>query len=112
MSSVILFSACSYDSNEELFKDISCKTEAVSYLQDVLPILETNCMLCHSSAVAEAGIILEGYSNLKFWIDSGRIQGSIKQESGFSPMPPGGIQLNDCEIEKIISWVEQGALEN
>jgi len=110
--SIFFFTACSYDTEDEIFRDVDCNTEMLSYLQDVLPILEANCLECHSSSVAEAGVILEGYTNLKFWVDMGRVQGSIKQESGFSPMPPLGMELNNCEIEKIISWIDQGALEN
>ena len=115
--SVLIFSlfvliGCDYDTEEDLFPDLKCETENTSYLSDVLPILEMNCIVCHSQSIAEAGIVLEGYDNLKFWVDNGRVQGSIKQEVGFVPMPPLGYELSDCEIDKILSWIEQGAPEN
>ncbi len=112
MLSMTMLAGCDYDTEEDLFPDRKCETENISYLSDVLPILELNCIVCHSQLVAEAGIILEGYDNLKFWVDNGRVQGSIKQEVGFVPMPPLGYELSDCEIDKILSWIEQGAPEN
>ncbi len=112
MLSMTMLAGCDYDTEEDLFPDRKCETENVSYLSDVLPILELNCIVCHSQLVAEAGIILEGYDNLKFWVDNGRVQGSIKQKVGFVPMPPLGYELSDCEIGKILSWIEQGAPEN
>ncbi|TVQ50894.1 MAG: cytochrome c [Saprospirales bacterium] len=110
--SLLLLAGCEYDTEEDLFPNSKCDTENVSYLSDILPILELNCIVCHSQSVAEAGIVLEGYDNLKFWVDNGRVQGSIKHEVGFSPMPPLGYELSDCEVNKILSWIELGAPEN
>lgn len=41
----------------------------------------------------------------------GRIKGAINQEPNFSPMPQGGDKLEDCTIDKISAWIDDGAPE-
>ena len=45
---MILFTGCSYDSVEEL-SGAACKVENVSFSQDIVPILNNNCIACHAS---------------------------------------------------------------
>ena len=42
-------------------------------------------------------------------VSFGRIIGSINHENGFSQMPSGGDKLDQCTIDKITNWVENGA---
>jgi mono/diheme cytochrome c family protein len=105
--------SCSSDSEEDLMPENSeCVTEDMSYTDDILPILERNCMSCHNEASQQGGVNLEGYDQLKLWVDNGAFLGSIQGEPGFSPMPQGGPQLPECEIDKVEAWINQGAQNN
>lgn len=104
--------ACYYDSEEDLYGTPDCNLEDVGYLNSVLPIVESKCYGCHDQASNFGNITLEGYDRLKDYVDNGQLLGVIKHESGFSPMPKNLPQLLDCEIEKIETWINAGALNN
>lgn len=106
------FAACTYNSEEELYPNPECQILNMSYVDDVLPILETHCFPCHSRAANFGNITLEGYDNLIDFVDDQSLLGSIQHESGYSAMPQGQAMLIECNIEKIKSWINDGAPEN
>ena len=106
------FSSCYYDVEEELYQTIECSTADMSYQIDILPILESNCFQCHDAASNFGGINLEGFDQLKIYVNNNQLLGVIKHETGFSPMPKNAAKLLDCEIEKIEAWITSGALDN
>lgn len=108
----LIVSSCYYDNEEELYPENTCKTDNMSYTNDVLPILEDNCYSCHNQASNQGGVTLEGYSNLKVYVDNGKLLGVIKHEDGFPAMPQGQPQLGQCQIAKIEGWINQGASDN
>lgn len=109
---LLFFSSCYYDNEEELYPNTNCDTSMVTYSGEVLDILNLNCMSCHSAAVNQGGVTLEGYANLKIYVDNGKFLGAIRHDSGFSQMPQGAPQLPTCNIEKIEAWINQGAPDN
>lgn len=109
---IVLFSACYYDNEEELYETTECLVEGVTYSQDVLPIIQNECYGCHDAATRNAGVNLEGYDKLKIYADNEFLLGVIRHESNFSPMPQNAPQLLDCEIAKIEEWIKQGAENN
>jgi len=40
------------------------------------------------------------------------LMGTIKHESGWSPMPKNGNKLSDCKIQKIDRWILDGTPNN
>lgn len=106
------FGACYYDKEEELYPSIECSTEDLSFQVDILPIIDSNCYSCHDATNNFGGITLEGYEELKIYINNDELLGAIKHESGFSPMPKNTAQLLECEIEKIEAWIINGAPNN
>jgi len=112
--SILTLSNCAYDSEEDLYPPPTngCATEDMSYTEDVLPIIETNCYGCHDSQAANAGIDLEGHANLVVRINDGSLLGSIRHEADWAAMPVAADQLAECQIEKISAWADQGALNN
>ena len=87
----------------------------VSYSFTIKPVLQSNCYTCHSNANASgfgANIRLEDYNDVKAVSDDGRLLGSIRHESGYSPMPKGGSKLSDCTILQIEIWIENGSQNN
>src|SRR6476661_3844288 len=88
----------------------TCDTVNMRYSVDVLPILQSNCYTCHSTAnFAISGFNLENFSTLKAFADNGTLIGVITHASGYPPMPQGRAQLSDCNINKIRDWVQRGA---
>jgi len=110
--SCLFINSCYYDNEEELYGDVECDTSNVTYTDDVLPVMEQNCYVCHAANVNQGGITLEGYDALKVYVDNGRLLGAINHDSGFSPMPQNAPKLPDCAISKIQAWVDDGAPNN
>lgn len=107
-----IFLGCYYDVEEELYPTTQCHVQNMSLMLDILPILENDCMQCHSASANFGNVTLEGFDQLIKYVDDGSLLGTIKHSSGFSAMPKGAAKLLDCEIEKIESWIINGALNN
>lgn len=108
-----LFSSCYYDKSELVYppNTNACDTSAVSYKNDVLPIISGNCYSCHSGdASSGSGYKLDSYAGLKAM--SGVLVQVLQQDPGYPPMPRGGSKLSDCNIAKIRSWVRSGTPDN
>jgi len=107
--------SCRYDNEDELYGDAICDTSNVAYTNIVKPILTTNCLGCHSSSSAAtfgSGIKLEEYSDLMVQVNNGNLAGVITHSPGYPAMPRGGAKLDDCSIEKIMTWINSGAPNN
>jgi cytochrome c5 len=108
--------SCEYNNEEELYGDKQdCDTSNVAYSQTVKPILTASCYSCHSVSNANtfgSGINLETYSELMIQINNGKLVGAISHSPGFTPMPQVGAKLDDCSIEKIKAWINEGAADN
>ena len=92
----------------------ACDTSNMKYTANVLPILQANCYSCHGSGSTggSGGISLDGYAAIKRWADNGTLVGTITHADGFVAMPYGKPKLDTCSINKIISWVKNGAQNN
>jgi len=110
--STFLFFACA---KKEEVSPSGCNkspNSIISYKQDVLPIVQSNCLSCHNDINHFGGIVLENYQQLSASGKSGELYNSIFiQASGFPLMPKGG-KLKDCEISLIQAWINQGSLNN
>jgi len=104
--------SCYYDVEEELYPDTGCDSDDISYSEDVLPLLQTHCMVCHSQMANFGNINLEGYDQVLVHVANGGLLGSIRGDDGWSLMPQGRPTLLDCNVEKIESWIEDGAPNN
>lgn len=102
---------CYYDVEEELYPN-GCNTSNISYVQNIVPILEANCLSCHDALSQNGNVNLEGYDNVKQYADSGELLGTIRHEPGFSSMPQGTSMLPKCTIDRIQAWVDAGAPNN
>jgi hypothetical protein len=88
-----------------------CDTANVTYQKSVWPIVQTNCLGCHNSSLANGGYNFSTYAGLKSSVDKARLLGSINYQAGFSGMPQGS-RLNTCQVATIRKWVQAGALNN
>lgn len=92
---------------------------AVSFQNDILPIMENSCVRCHGGNRTEKGLDLSSYAALMAgsrngaMVLPGNADGSemvIQVVSG--EMPRRAAKLSDEAIQLIIDWVNQGALDN
>jgi hypothetical protein len=102
----------------------NCDTLKMSYSQNVVPILKNNCYPCHSmgNTVGSIGILLDNYKNLMNYVDTVNVNlsllvGDIRHDPSnsaitFTPMPYMKPKLDDCSINQIVAWVNQGAPDN
>lgn len=100
--------------NNECIDTIACDTTAMSYANDVDPILSSRCggQSCHGSSAADGGFGLMTYPDVQTQANSGGLIGAIFHQNGWSPMPDGQPMMDSCTINTILAWVNQGALDN
>lgn len=112
----ILFisSQCTYHNEEDYFSDPAnlCDTVDMSYTTNMVPIFQNNCYACHNSTDRTAGYAMDSYDDLKSAIESGRLLGTIKHEQGYTSMPRFASKLDNCSINQIEAWINQGMPDN
>ncbi len=108
---VSALSSCSSDSEEDLFNQVEIKD--ISFSEQIVPLVETNCYGCHSMADSAngAGIVLEGYDNIKTQIEANKFLEVLTGANGLSLMPPFG-QLSETQIQIVEQWITEGAQNN
>ncbi len=97
------------------------KSRTISYGTRVNPVFQSNCVGCHGGT---AGLFVDTYAHLLSGTSSngpvvspGNGEGSylIRKLRGTAPgsrMPQGGPYLPDETINKISTWIQQGAANN
>jgi hypothetical protein len=88
--------------------DQQCNT-TISYINDVKPILDAECVFCHQAVNPSGGYVFDSYSAVA--ANANAILGSMKA-SGYQLMPIGGPALPDSTIQKISCWINQGKQDN
>lgn len=89
-----------------------CDTSVFTYSGAVLPIINTYCKGCHNPSSPGGGIDLTTYTNVRMVALNGKLSGSINHSSGFVPMPPGSVNLDECEVKQIEKWIQAGTPNN
>lgn len=86
----------------------------MSYQEDVIPILTRNgCIGCHNTTNPGGSVNLDNYDDVKISVSNESLLGSIKHSDGFKPMPLGRTsKIDACDIDKIESWIYDGAENN
>jgi hypothetical protein len=90
-----------------------CNTENITYQDSISKILSNyRCISCHNASYSGGGIRLDDYFYLKQAVDAGSFLGSIEHDNDFRPMPFGEPKMNQCDIDRIKGWIDEGALNN
>ena len=110
MLAAIGATSCYYDNAEELYQQEPCDVSAVTYSQDVSVIINNNCLSCHSGPNAEANLDLSTYGTVS--ANAAVIKVRINLPAGDpGVMPPTG-PMSPCNMNKVTTWIDQGAINN
>ena len=92
------------------YEEISDNTpipEQVRYMKDIKPIMDANCISCHSAGSFEP---LANYSQVKNSIDN--IINRIQRSNGDPLKMPQGGSLSPNQINLFVKWKADGFIEN
>lgn len=95
--------------NNECIDD--CDTENVSFASDIAPIISNNCASCHSGTNPNGGVRLTNYNEISVVAQSGLLLNVLTASNGAPQMPQAG-SLDDCSIDKIEKWINDGYPNN
>jgi len=91
----------------------------VSFANDVMPILQNRCFNCHGGEQTKQGLSFASYDTLMAGSKNGPV--IVPGDSGNSlliqmiqkgKMPKRGPKLTPDQLQIIIDWITQGALNN
>lgn len=106
--SVLFLWSCSDNSPDDLID--AAPINEVTYQTHVKPIIDNNCVVCHSEPpVNGAPISLTNYEQVKTAIlNHGLLDRISKDEGADDLMPLGGPKLPQNHINTIIQWQTDG----
>ena len=112
---IMMHSSCSNNSKEEILTQLGpCDTTTIGYANDIKPIIDQYCSTvgCHNSISVAGARNFDNHTVLQPQALNDKFLKSILHASGVSTMPKGSAKLDDCKIQKITRWINQGALNN
>lgn len=90
----------------------TCETRDITYTNYVENVLLAQCQACHNEDRQEAGLRLTTYEDARDIAADGALLHAVKGEEDFKIMPPAPAPpLDDCAIEKLTAWVNEGMPE-
>jgi mono/diheme cytochrome c family protein len=106
----VLFTSCLFDNIEETYPIDTTTPTTTSFLSDIFPIIQSECITCHGATSPSGGVSLNTYDNIKISVDNGSFYGSLTG-NGYQLMPQYGT-LPTAQIELVETWINEGALDN
>jgi hypothetical protein len=121
--SVAIFEGCVYNKSDVAYPSTGggsdCDVSNVRYSVEIKEILDKNCIFCHQGSSSVSGIDLYDHSTISsLALDGKYVYGTlisaVLQKGGapFMPQSSPQVQLDDCDLNKIITWVHNGAPNN
>lgn len=108
----VLNPGCKNNKEEILYAQYACDTVAVTYSASIVPLIQANCISCHSGNLPADRVKLDEYAKVKVQVDSGNLWGVVTHSANYPPMPRYANQLSDCNLAKIRLWIAAGAPNN
>jgi uncharacterized membrane protein len=92
---------------------------AVSFANDVLPIIQSRCINCHGREQIEEGLVMLTYADIMAGSDNGPVvipgdaeHSLLAELVSTQEMPKRGPKLTPPQVQVIMYWINQGALDN
>jgi hypothetical protein len=98
--------------NDKCDQSNTCDTLAVSFSKIILPIINTHCKTCHSGSTPFGNVFLTNFAEVRNYALNGKLVCVINWNNGCPKMPSGGQKLDDCSINQIENWINQGSQNN
>lgn len=102
--------ACYYDNEAEQYGVTTCDTVGISYSADIQPIIQANCISCHTPGGQQESSPFNTYEEVKLYTTNREIADRVIG-NGVALMPPSGA-MSPCNQLKIEAWVNAGAPNN
>ena len=90
----------------------TCNTASVTYALTVAPLIQKNCIQCHNPNLANNGVDLSTYGQVRDIALNELLIGTTNHEPNYPAMPKNAAKLPDCDINKLRKWVADGAPNN
>ena len=91
----------------------------ISFKNDVLPILKSRCLKCHGGDKTEAKLSMTDYAHLMVGSQKGVVvvandaaKSKLIQLTQSGKMPKMSAKLLPAQLQILVDWVNQGALDN
>ena len=102
---------------QNLTCDEACDTTNVTYSGTIEPLINENCLGCHSGPSAQSGIHLENHDQVAYQAgipagQPGSLWGAVTNTDPAKRMPRFGAPLSDCKLDQIRIWIDAGRLDN
>ncbi|WP_426279329.1 hypothetical protein ACN9MN_08930 [Chryseobacterium sp. S-02] len=104
-----ILAACESRTYEEISEPTPVLKQ-VTYNKDVKPLIDANCIVCHSAGGAAAFQPWTSYTQVKNHIDD--ILDRIQKPVGDPQKMPQGGALSSSQINIFIQWKTDGLIEN
>jgi hypothetical protein len=109
---LVLFMGCENASESDLIEQVD-PTENITYTIHISPIVNANCVACHSNpAINGAYVPMTNYNQVKSVFENTNALDRMNRqpgESGF--MPKWGTRLPQSSIDLVEQWMNEGYLE-
>ncbi|RYM35787.1 hypothetical protein ERX46_01980 [Brumimicrobium glaciale] len=89
-----------------------CDETNFTFSGAVFPIIQDNCLGCHSGSAPSAGIPLTTYNEILPFAASGGLYGTINHDPGYVAMPYLGSKLSDCNVNQVKQWIDNGIMND
>lgn len=91
----------------------------ISFVNDALPILQSRCIICHGEERREQGLDMTSFAALIAGSDNGPIIVAGDADNSLivelvlaGKMPKRAPKLIPAQVQTLIEWINQGALDN
>lgn len=120
ITAIILIIIFTYSCNYDYYEPVEFSMDdTISFTAQLIPIFNNNCNMsgCHITGSVSPDLSPDkAYRSLTLmgFVDTSDAESSIlfaRMDATSSPMPPEG-RLSDKEVNEILYWIKQGALEN
>ncbi|WP_228456997.1 c-type cytochrome [Chryseobacterium sp. LAM-KRS1] len=109
VSSAVLLISCESRTYDEISNHTPI-TQQVKFTADIKPIIDANCISCHSANGPGSFQPLTNYNQVKNNID--KIIDRIQRPNGDPGKMPQGGSLSATQINLFIKWKADGLVEN
>jgi uncharacterized membrane protein len=110
---VVAITSCTQNTYDDIEPEDDSGLDIITY-QEVKPIIDNNCLNCHGNPTQNgAPMSLTTYDDVKESVLNRDLINKISLNDGADGlMPLGGPRLSQSFIDIIVSWEEDGLLEN